>query len=108
MPVSMTRRLVASVACLLIGLLAADIAFGAGCDPLLSGSAPTIASQAGPSAEQCRPSGCVSDCFCCSVVSSGGRAPAVLALGSLALSIGPGPAVTREGAPPLPYHPPLS
>lgn len=104
----MRLRIQTLAALLLIGLVSADVALGAGCDPLDSRSAPVFSSHVQSSDEECGPSNCASDCYCCSVVASGGPGPGVLAPGPRSLPVQPFRTAVREGAPPLPYHPPLS
>lgn len=104
----MRHRIVTVAALLLVGLVAADIALGASCESLESGSAPAFSSHAPSSDEGCGPSRCVSDCFCCSVVASGSSGPEVLAPGPLSRSVEPYWMAALEGALSLPYHPPLS
>jgi hypothetical protein len=104
----MSLRILRAAAVLLLALLAGDLAFGAGCDPLAAPSSPTVASQSESSDERCDASSCASDCYCCSAAASGTGAPTILAPGPLALAVAAAPPLTREGAPPLPYHPPLS
>lgn len=103
----MRRRVFSLAAGLLLGLLASDLAFGAGCDPLAGApSATTISAGVAAAGEACGPSACASDCFCCSTVSAGGAAPVVLAPGPLANLPADAAPRLRPGSLPLLDHPP--